>query len=49
MISKISSEELFEIKLLLKESDYREETDIMEEVKFNWKVYTIRQVSRMGV
>lgn len=29
----------FEIKLLLKESDYREEIDIMEEVKLDPKGY----------
>lgn len=39
MISKISMKNYFEIKLLLKESDYREEIDIMEEVKLDPKGY----------
>lgn len=37
MISKISMKNYFEIKLLYKESDYREEIDVMEEVKIDPK------------
>ncbi len=39
----------FYSKIVLKQSDYREEIDVMEEIEMNRKVHSIEQVSQMAV
>ncbi len=45
---KVNSEKFYEVRLFLKQSDYREEIDVMEEMKWTERIHSIRQVSQNG-